>query len=223
MASHTPIDDDRPPIMDIDPSDIFIGREQQLDRFDVYLERWKRLMAAATQSDNQVATVPSPNNKIQGLVVLLYGRGGFGKSTLLNHYRNIALEPGRNLFVSEVVDWEFALDESNRSIFNPPPGQEVDKDGYFRVLCTRLAYALSRSRDQYREYNKAVTEVEQARKQASGVIENLQKDDRYAWLRKATSQEAIALVRTFAPVVNAVPGIDTLAGAAQQGLEQSMK
>jgi tetratricopeptide (TPR) repeat protein len=178
---------------------------------------------AAPSADAQVAAVPSPNNPIQGFIVLLYGRGGFGKSTLLKHYHDMAREPSWHLAVSEIIDWEFALDDSNRSIFNPPPGQEVDAGRYFRVLCARLAQALGRPRDQFREYARAVAEVEQARKQASGVIESLQKDDRYAWLRRATSQEAIALVRTFVPALNVVPGIDTVAGAAQQGLEQGMK
>ena len=224
MTLHASGSDARQPVIGLDFSSIFIAREQQLDLFDVYLSRWKRLMeAASSQTDSQVTVAPSPNNPMQGLLVLLYGRGGFGKSTLLKHYRRIAQEPGRHLVVSEIIDWEFALDESNRSIFNPPPGQEVDADGYYRVLCARLAQALGRGRDQFREYNDAVKELEQARKQASGVIENLQKDDRYAWLRKATSQEAIALVRTLVPAVNAVPGVDTVAGAAQQGLEQGMK
>ncbi len=31
---------------DIELSDIFIGREQQLDQFRFYLERWQRLIAA---------------------------------------------------------------------------------------------------------------------------------------------------------------------------------
>jgi tetratricopeptide (TPR) repeat protein len=212
---------------DFDFSGIFIAREQQLDQFRWYLARWKDLIAAsstaAPSAGAQVTAVPSPNNPIQGFLVLLYGRGGFGKSTLLKRYHDMAREPNWHLAVSEIIDWEFALDDSNRSIFNPPPGQEVDAGRYFRVLCARLAEAPGRSRDQFREYARAVAEVEQARKQASDVIESLQKDDRYAWLRKATSQEAIALVRTFVPAVNVVPGIDTIAGAAQQGLEQGMK
>ncbi len=225
MTLHASDADSRQPMLTFDFSNIFIAREQQLDLFDVYLNRWKRLMEAAalTAAHADTTAAPSPNNQIQGFVVLLYGRGGFGKSTLLRHFRDMALEPARHLAVSEIIDWEFALDESNRSIFNPPPGQQVDADGYFRVLRTRLAQALAKSPDQFREYNKAVKELEQDRKEAGGVIEALQKDDRFAWLRRATSQEAIALVRTFVPAVNAVPGIDTIAGAAQQGIEQGMR
>src|ERR1700694_3833675 len=168
MVSGSPIDENRLPILDFDLSTIFIGREQQLDLFQMYLDRWKRLMPALpTNTDIQITSAPSPNNKIQGLVVLLYGRGGFGKSTLLKHYRDAALEPGRNLAVSKVVDWEFAI-EGKRSIFNPPRGQEIDADSYFRVLCEQLANALGKRSDQFNEYKKAVAAVEEARKLANG-------------------------------------------------------
>src|SRR5258708_2194228 len=110
-----------------DFSGIFIAREQQLDQFRWYLTRWKDLMATGSATfpsvDTQLTTAPSPNTPIQGFIVLLYGRGGFGKSTLLNYYHDIARQHDRHLTVSEIIDWEFALNDSNRSIFNPPPGQ----------------------------------------------------------------------------------------------------
>jgi len=62
---------------------IFIGREQQLDLFKIYLDRWQQRMFNADPDEGIVTTAPSPYNKIEGLVVQLYGRGGFGKSTLL--------------------------------------------------------------------------------------------------------------------------------------------
>src|SRR5229473_2645399 len=126
-----------------DLSHIFIGREQQLDLFKIYLDRWQQHMFNADPDDTIVTTAPSPNNKIQGLVVLLYGRGGFGKSTLLKHYHEIALEPGRHLTVSKITDWEFAIG-GRRSIFNPPPGQQVDAGDYFRLLCNQLAATLDK-------------------------------------------------------------------------------
>ncbi len=133
--------------------------EQQLDLFQLYLDRWKRLMATpAVATSTQVTTAPSPNDKIQGLVVLLYGRGGFGKSTLLKRYREIALEPDRKFTVSRIVDWEFAV-EGKRSLFNPAPGREVDAPEYFRVLCGQLAMALGKRTDDFKEYQKAVEAV----------------------------------------------------------------
>src|SRR2546429_9980324 len=140
MTSHASYEDDGHFSPDFDLGQIFIGREQQLDLFDLYLNRWKRLMAATPVSGDLVTIAPNPNNKIQGLVVLLYGRGGFGKSTLLTHFYAMAREPDRHLTVSQIVDWEFAI-EGKRSIFNLPPSQEVDANDYFRILCSQLADA----------------------------------------------------------------------------------
>src|SRR5260221_8057729 len=108
MASRTPSEGNSL-LSNFDLSQIFIGREQQLDQFRFYLERWKRL--ALTPVDTQLTIAPSPNDKIQGLVVLLHGRGGFGKSTLLRCYREMALEYGQELTVGKIVDWEFAAQE----------------------------------------------------------------------------------------------------------------
>src|SRR5258706_14176078 len=90
----------------LDLSDIFIGREQQIDHFDIYLDRWQQHMSAATPDDTLVTIAPSRNNKLQGLIVLLYGRGGFGKSTLLQRYYAIAQQSSRHLTVGKPVDWE---------------------------------------------------------------------------------------------------------------------
>ena len=71
MASRISYEDDGHLSPDLDLSQIFIGRDQQLDLFDLYLNRWKRLMIAAPIPDNSLTIAPNPNNKIQGLVVLL--------------------------------------------------------------------------------------------------------------------------------------------------------
>src|SRR5579864_1924206 len=102
-----------------DLSQIFIGRQQQLDLFEIYLKRWKKLILDPISDETPVKAAPAPDNKIQGLVVLLFGRGGFGKSTLLKHYRDMVLQGGWNLATSKIVDWEFAV-EGKRSLFNPP-------------------------------------------------------------------------------------------------------
>ncbi len=181
-----------------DLSQIFIGRQQQLDLFEIYLNRWKQLIFDVDPEDSLVTTAPSPSNKILGFVVLLYGRGGFGKSTLLKHYHEMAQEPGRNLKVSKIIDWEFAI-KGKRSIFNPFPGKEVDASDYFRVLCSLLADALRKRLDEFKEYQVAVKAVEDARKQASGVLDSLQKDDRYAELRQLTVDGLLTLIRTIDP------------------------
>ena len=138
MTSYASYEDDGQFSSDFDLSQIFIGREQQMDLFDVYLNRWKRLVAAVPTPG--VSMAPNPNNKIQGLVVLLYGRGGFGKSTLLKRYREIALEQDWRLALSKIVDWEFAV-EGKRGLFNPAPGQQVDASEYFKLLLTVRSFS----------------------------------------------------------------------------------
>ena len=220
MTSYASYEDDGQFSSDFDLSQIFIGREQQMDLFDVYLNRWKRLVAAVPTPG--VSMAPNPNNKIQGLVVLLYGRGGFGKSTLLKRYREIALEQDWRLALSKIVDWEFAV-EGKRGLFNPAPGQQVDASEYFKLLCGQLTYALDKRTDEFREYQKAVEAVQNARREARGILEDLQKDDRYAWLRKIASEEIVAVLRTVIPGANLVPGIDKIAEGAKEGLDQAIK
>src|SRR2546421_8328795 len=186
-----------------DLSYIFIGRQQQLDLFEIYLNRWKKLILDTKPNERLVAAAPSPNKKIQGLVVLLYGRGGFGKSTLLKHYQNIVLQEGRNLAMSNIVDWEFAV-EGKRALFNPPQGQELDATEYFKVLCGQLAIALAKDPKEFREYQSAVKDIEKAKKEASNVLDSLQKDDRYGWLRGLTIEVITSGLRTYIPGSNIV-------------------
>ena len=169
-----------------DLADIFIGRQQQLDLFEIYLHRWKQLMLNTPPDDSPVTTAPSPNNKIQGLAVLLFGRGGFGKSTLLKHYRNMVLDADWNLAASKLVDWEFVV-EGKRGLFNPPPGQQLD------------ALALDKDPKAFRAYQSAVQAVEQVQKEAGNVLDGMQKDDRYGWLRELTVEAITSAVRTYLP------------------------
>src|SRR6266487_6046252 len=117
----------------LDLSDIFIGREQQIDLFNIYLDRWQQYMSAAAPDDTLITIAPSPSNKLQGLIVLLYGRGGFGKSTLLLRYYEIAQQSSRHLIFGKPVDWEFAI-EGKRGLFSPPEGQELDAAEYYHAL-----------------------------------------------------------------------------------------
>src|SRR6266704_387752 len=170
-----------------DLSYIFIGRQQQLDLFEIYLNRWKKLILDTKPNERLVPAAPSPNNKIHGLVVLLYGRGGFGKSTLLRHYRDVVLNENQNtlfgkVLIGNVIDWEFAV-EGKRFLFNLPQGQNVDAFEYFRMLCNQFAIALDKTPSDFKEYQSSVRDIEKARKKASGVLDGMQKDDRYAWLR----------------------------------------
>jgi tetratricopeptide (TPR) repeat protein len=198
MTQFVPSEDSGLLPADVDLGQIFIGREHQLELFHIRLEHWRHEMLMAP--DIQVTAAPSPNNKIQGLVVLLFGRGGFGKSTLLKHYREIALQDSRKVIVSGIVDWEHAI-EGKRSLFNPASDREVDASEYFRFLCSQLAEALKKRPDEFKEYQAAVKAVEEARKQATGVLDSVQKDDRYASLRMLAGPGAITLLSWIAPRV----------------------
>ncbi len=186
---------------DIDLSDIFIGREQQIDQFRFYLERWQRFSINASIPDLKAA--PSPNEKIEGLVILLHGRGGFGKTTLLKRYCEIALEYSSEIQVSGLIDWEFAAQE-RRALFNPAQGEAIDASQYFSFMRDQLALALGRPRTDFKEYQVAVRAVDDARKQAQGVLKGSQQDDRYAWLRSLPGEIVLALIQSV-PVVKNLP------------------
>src|SRR5690348_6463120 len=66
-------------------------------------------------------------------------------------------------------------------------------------MCGQLADALGKRIDERREYQAAGKALEEARKQASGVLESLQKDDRYAGLRRLTVDGLVTLIRTVDP------------------------
>src|SRR5581483_2141795 len=119
MAEYFPPDESS---NEFDLNEIFIGRDDQLFQFRNHLGQWLRL--AATNSFSEAKFPPSPNNKIQSFVVLLHGRGGFGKSTLLKNYREIAMEYPE-MQVSELIDWEFTGQE-RLSLFNPAEGEDID-------------------------------------------------------------------------------------------------
>src|SRR5579885_1857304 len=184
---------------DFGPDRIFIGRGQQINLFKSYLTDWKNLMHRAAPADTSATNAPSPNNKIPGLVVLLFGRGGFGKSTLLKHYRKIAQNPlfGR-IVVSEIIDWEFEV-AGKRAIFNPPQGHDIDANEYCKILCTQLAIALNKDIKDFKEYHNAVQTIEKARKDVSNALDSMQKDDRFSWLRGLAFETVAAAVRTCMP------------------------
>src|SRR5579863_1090116 len=134
---------------DNSPGTIFIGRERQIQDFKTLLAYWQEYMGEMGPDDLPEPTVPTPNTKLPGPVVMLFGRGGFGKSTLLQRYRNIVLETngqggrGSWIYVGDIVDWEFAV-EGKRGLFNPPQGQEVDPVEYCKALANELAPKLEK-------------------------------------------------------------------------------
>lgn len=225
MIPRIPSESQDEPVLpaNFDWNQIFIGRDQQLEFFRIYLDRWLR---QAKVSSTQLTTAPSPNNKIPGLVVLLHGRGGFGKTTLLTRYHEIALEFGLVLHVSNSIDWEFAT-QGHRALFNPAPGEEVDAIQYFVLLSSQLCYALGKRSEDFREYLSAVKDVDEATKLAQDVLGVLQRDERYSWLRGLAGEGVLALLRLI-PRSQVVLGSEQIANkikdatgeGVQIGIEQ---
>src|SRR3569832_718156 len=114
--------DDDPLLNNLDLGQIFIGREQELAQYRFYLEHWKQQLETPGDVLSQPEIPPSPNQRIQGLVGLLYGESGFGKSTLLKHYREMALEYDQEFNAGRIIDWEFAA-QGKRGFLNPAPGE----------------------------------------------------------------------------------------------------
>ncbi|GAC1631464.1 MAG: hypothetical protein NVS4B9_23730 [Ktedonobacteraceae bacterium] len=185
-----------------DLNQIFIGRDQQLDLFEFYLKRWKDLLLHSQPDNHLTVREPSPNEKIQGLVVLLYGRGGFGKSTLLRHYRNIVfsenqIPQARKIGISHIIDWEYAITD-RRGLFKPPVGKEIDAAEYFKVLSAQFAIALEKKVGDFKHYQRTIQEVDEAKKQAKRVLENLQSDERFAPLRWIARGRRIRAATSYA-------------------------
>ena len=120
------------------------------------------MLSKSPVDTSPITIAPSPNNKLQGFVALLYGRGGFGKSSLLKRYREHALAATPKIVVSEIVDWEFAIREK-RSVFDPPLGQAIDDHEYFNVLTDSLAHALQKKVTDFKEYQAALRGIEMLR------------------------------------------------------------
>jgi hypothetical protein len=214
---------EEPPLRssEIDLNEIFIGREDQLYQFRVNLERWQRL--AATTSIPEIKVPPSPNNKIQAFIILMYGRGGFGKSTLLRNYREIALEHTPEIHVSDLIDWEFAAQE-RRSFFNPAQGEDIDAYQYFSFMCDWLALALGRPRTDFREYEAAVKAVDEAKQQAQGVLKQLQRENSFAWLQTIPGEVVLTLIQSV-PVLKNAPILknDTITKAVSEAINEGTK
>ena len=183
---------------DFDLSQIFVGREEQLENFQIRLERWQQQVQGLDATSTQLNAPPSPNNRIQGLVVMLYGRGGFGKSTLLDHYRTMALGYDKEFEVAEIIDWASAT-ENKRGFFNPAPGEQVEADKFFNILRDNLAVALKKDTTEFKEYKAAIEAVNKADKEAREVIENLQRDKRFEGLVGLTADGLLKAVKIAIP------------------------
>lgn len=213
-----------------DGKTIFLGREQQLALFELYLGRWQQLLRDAPPDDesHKLHAAPSPRQKLPCFVTLLFGRGGFGKSTLLRRYREMACAEHYHYHVGAIIDWEDAV-EGRRGIFQPGPPQRVEPLAYYPVLCEQLAWVLGKKLEEFKAYRAATSAVEQAHKEAQKTIEGLRSDDRYQWLRDLTVEGINTALKATIPgsgAALAVPVVknaeDAAAKLTQEQLGQLM-
>lgn len=188
-------------LFNIDPDQIFIARGEQLSLFRQHLHNWKQKML--TVSNKAIEAAPSPENKIQGLVVLLYGHSGFGKSMLLMHYHKIASEVPYNFKVGRKMNWE-TIAEEHGVLFNPLPGRDVDTLEYFILLHRQLAMALDERLHEFKEFTHVIKEIAQVRQQADSILRSMQKEDRYAALRWLTGEITVKLIQLISPRASSV-------------------
>lgn len=179
----------------IDLDQIFIGRQNEMLAFPEYVDRW----LATETSDYASGTVlqPSPQDRIQALIVLIHGRGGFGKSTLLRKYRKTASEFD-NLKVGETVDWEHVVRAYPLDL-HIEDRLPIDPDDYYRLLVFQLASSLAKKPTDFKHYQKAAKRVAKARRKAEAALKGLRSDDRFAWLRDMASDGVVLAIKEFVP------------------------
>jgi len=191
---------------EIDLNQIFFAREAQLALFRQYLERWKQQMRHTAPS-SEAQTIATPDNRLQGLVVLLSGDGGLGKSVLLKHYHQIASETHYYLHAGHIINWESNPEEIG-ALFDPLPGQTIDALEYFKLLHKKLTWSLGRRLSDFKEYKHAQRVVEMAKEQADNIITSMQKEDRFAALPWLTGEIVVKLVRWLSPRVSTLLELD---------------
>lgn len=177
---------------DIDLDAIFIARDELLHKFRDFLSRWKQQMSIA--SDRQSYETPSPSNKIQSLVVLLYGHGGFGKSTLLKYFHTIALEEQYHLHVSTIIDWGFVHKADDLRPF-PLLNEEIDSLRFLSVLVSKVYFSINKRLYDFKQYKITLRKVEAIKLKAKRIVYDLQKEEGYTALRWLTEEITLNLMK----------------------------
>lgn len=178
---------------------IFIGRDQQIDLFEIYLKRWQQLMAE--EAESQVKTAPSPDTPLEGLIALLYGRGGFGKTTLLHRYYEIATAQP-HLISGRPINWQFAMNNKH-GLLTIVQAYDQNPTEFFTLLRRVLADALAKREDDFRDYKTAVKDIEDAQSRVRSALSDVQiksqKDDAVSGIRGLTVDALMLLMRHIPP------------------------
>lgn len=181
---------------DIDLREIFIGREEECEQFKRKLNYWIQYATDANFSGLEIP--PTPKDQIQGLVVLLSGLGGIGKTQLLKRFYDIAREQSKNklIRIGEIIDWKFAI-PPDRPLFMEVEEGNTDVIKYFKLIHSQLAKALGKSENEFRKYRTAERMVIQAQNQAQNTLGKLLQGEEYIWLRSVAVDSILALIQSL--------------------------
>lgn len=169
----------------IDTSTIFIARDKHIDSFYALMETWQSLDLSTMRTS--VGEEPSPNNKLLGPVVIVFGQGGLGKSTLLRHYYTLASKPVYRIKASSIIDWE-ARSIGDQLFSTDQASHQIDPCEYFDILCAKLTKALNKYEKDFEEYEKSKKAIDDAADHVEKSIKRMCAKDEYAFLRRLSRQ-----------------------------------
>ena len=229
QTSETPNDKRDDSNKSIGSGTIFIGRERQIDEFKTFLARWQECMAKIRVSDEPRAFIPTSNNAIQGAVVMLMGRGGSGKSMLLNRYRNVVLEASgqeRKIIVSSIIDSETIVNRQSFAYLNASEGQMLDPISYYDALANAIALTLGKKSSNCKRFQHARKIVGKAQKKAERVLREMkqqgilsgmkQQDEFLGTVSDYIIDNAGTLIRSYMPLSVLILDLPALKNASEE-------
>jgi hypothetical protein len=158
-----------------DMEKIVVGREAEVQRFrDIMMELLR-----------------TPTSEERALVMLLWGLGGIGKTTLTRIFHDTAQmeSPFDRAFHVELLDWEVERSQNHRLQVGRDaldPEDVLDAMVYF--------FDPDQQRAQFRRYRSAKEERREAERKIQEVV-GTHADSRFAWLSGLTTKVLAALLR----------------------------
>ena len=181
-----------------------IGYKQPVDDFKLVLAQWKKYMAEVSGNDRSKFLMPTANNKLPGLLVLLFGHGNLSKSLLLNRYRTIALEAnehGHRIQIGNIIDSETMINRPLYVDLNLFEKQILEPLAYYDALANALALVLGKKVGDFKHFQHARKIVRKVQRKAEGVLKEIkQQGDPFESITNFTIESAAALIRSYFPL-----------------------
>ncbi|MCA9945889.1 MAG: tetratricopeptide repeat protein [Anaerolineales bacterium] len=175
------------------------------------VEEQKRFRAALTE------TMPPPPGEDLPYVILLYGDGGIGKTTLAQRFKDIAETepPFEGDFFTLWIDWE---DEREKNIALKVGREQISIETVFNLIHTNFLQANERWGRYFDRYQKMVKERREIEKQAAEILTGGGADNEFSRkLIGATTSALATIIRWQVPIG------DTGEKLAQQFLEAGVE